>query len=303
MTEIETRQPDPAESDETGAAVAPESEESFIISVENLGKRYKIGKSAGAPVQVLPDFGWAFRRITPGGRRKVAEQNEADTLWALKDINFTIRPGERVGVIGRNGAGKSTLLKVLSRVTYPTVGRARVRGRLTALLEVGTGFSEVLTGRENIYLNANMHGLGRAEVDERVDEIIDFAEVRRFIDTPLRFYSSGMRSRLAFAVAAHLEPDALLLDEVLAVGDIAFQKKCLERMQDITKGSQALIFVSHSMDSVIRYCDRCLWIDAGRLRMDGPAAEVTEAYVGEVMGQKSHMRLPDSVRRPPPPDQ
>jgi len=299
VTKAETLLPGSAEPDAPGTAVAPPTEERFVISVENLGKRYMIGKSAGAPVQILPDIGWAFRRITPGGRRKVAAQNEADTLWALKDINFTIRPGERVGVIGRNGAGKSTLLKVLSRVTYPTDGRARVRGRLTALLEVGTGFSGVLTGRENIYLNANMHGLGRAEVDERVDEIIDFAEVRRFIDTPLRFYSSGMRSRLAFAVAAHLEPDALLLDEVLAVGDIAFQKKCLERMQDITQGSQALIFVSHSMDSIIRYCDRCLWIDAGRLRMDGPAAEVAEAYVGEVMGLKSQVRLPESVQPPP----
>lgn len=275
-------------------------DDDVLIWASGLGKRYRIGKAAGEPVHIFPDVGAVLKRLTPGGRRAITARIEEETIWALRNVSFSIRRGERVGIIGRNGAGKSTLLKLLSRVTYPSAGQARIRGRLTSLLEVGTGFSETLTGRENIYMNAGMHGLSRKEVDERLDNIIDFAEVRKFIDTPIRFYSSGMRSRLAFAVAAHLDPDALLLDEVLAVGDIAFQKKCLERMRDITGGSQALLFVSHSMDSILRYCDRCIWLDDGLLRMDGPANEVTDAYVTEVMKVNSSITVPKELRPPPP---
>jgi lipopolysaccharide transport system ATP-binding protein len=212
-------------------------------------------------------------------------------------VSFQIRRGERIGIVGRNGAGKSTLLKILSRVAYPTEGEARVRGRLTALLEVGAGFSERMTGRENIFLNAGLYGLSPEEVRERLDAIIDFAELRRFIDTPIKFYSSGMRARLGFAVAAHLEPDILLLDEVLAVGDLAFQRKCLERMEDMTGQGRTLLFVSHSMESVSRFCDRCIWLDNGRMCADGSVEAVTSAYVEAHLKTRAHVDHRADVRR------
>jgi lipopolysaccharide transport system ATP-binding protein len=192
--------------------------------------------------------------------------------------------GERLGIIGRNGAGKSTLLKIFSRVVYPTMGVARVRGRVASLLEVGTGFNDNLSGRENVFLNAALHGLAPEEIQAKFEDIVRFAEIARFIDTPVKHYSSGMKMRLAFAVAAHLDPDVLILDEVLAVGDLSFQRKCLERVGEMTGGGRTLLFVSHSMDAIMRYCDRCIWLDAGCIQLDGPAREVTERYVGAVLG-------------------
>lgn len=253
-----------------------------VVTVERLSKRYRLGTS--------PDVPGLWHRLW---RRKRPDTPPArPELWALKDVSFSVAHGERIGIIGRNGAGKSTLLKILSRVVYPTSGEARIRGRLTSLLEVGTGFNDNLTGQENIYLNAALHGLTRAEVNERLDDIIAFSEVARFIDTPVKNYSSGMRMRLAFSVAAHLEPDILLMDEVLAVGDMSFQRKCLERVSDLASGGRTLFFVSHSMDAVVRYCDRCLWVDQGQIRMDGPVEEVSAAYVETVMAVTSSYRKP-----------
>ena len=195
--------------------------------------------------------------------------------------------GERVGIVGRNGAGKSTLLKVLSRVVFPTKGAATIRGRLTSLLEVGTGFNENLSGRENVYLNASIHGLSRTEIDRRIDDIVEFAGVRPFLDTAVKRYSSGMQMRLAFAVAAHLDPDILLLDEVLAVGDLSFQQKCLERVEGLVSEGRTLLFVSHSLDAISRFCNRCIWLDGGKIRQDGPAERVVEAYLEELAGVRS----------------
>jgi lipopolysaccharide transport system ATP-binding protein len=226
----------------------------------------------------------------PDGRR--------DTFWALDTVSFEVQRGERVGIVGRNGAGKSTLLKVLSRVVFPTSGEATIRGRLTSLLEVGTGFNENLTGRENVYLNASIHGLTRAEIEDRFDAIVDFADVRSFLDTPVKRYSSGMQMRLAFAVAAHLDPDILLLDEVLAVGDLSFQQKCLERVQGLVSEGRTLLFVSHSLDAITRFRDRCIWLDAGRIRRDGPAEQVVEEYLEEMAGVRSVRSWAEA--QPPP---
>jgi len=253
------------------------SEEWPAIEVHGLGKRYVLGRP-GPRAAYWRDLMTASRRWVRRG-----PTDGRPILWALRDVSFTVRPGERIGVIGRNGAGKSTLLKILSRVVYPTSGEVRIRGRLTSLLEVGTGFNDNLTGRENVYLNASLHGLSRREIAESFAAIVEFSEMGRFIDTPVRHYSSGMKMRLAFAVAAHLSPDILLLDEVLAVGDLAFQRKCLERVDAMTSGGQTLLFVSHSMDAVMRYCDRCIWLESGSIRLDGPARDVTAAYVEEVM--------------------
>lgn len=216
--------------------------------------------------------------------RRPARTRSEGLLWALRDVSFDVARGERVAIIGRNGAGKSTLLKILSRVIAPTAGEARIRGRLSSLLEVGTGFNEQLSGRENVFLNASLYGAGRAEITRRFDEIVEFSGVGKFIDMPLKNYSSGMRARLAFAVAAHLEPDILLLDEVLAVGDLNFQQKCLNRVRGMMGDDQrTLLFVSHSMDSVRRFCDRCLWLDQGRLVTDGPVVDVINNYSQAVL--------------------
>jgi lipopolysaccharide transport system ATP-binding protein len=208
------------------------------------------------------------------------EPGQSD-FWALDDVSFDIHHGERVGIIGRNGAGKSTLLKILSRVVYPTGGEALVRGRLTSLLEVGTGFNENLSGRENVYLNAAIHGLSRRETAALFDDIVDFSEIGPFIDTPVKRYSSGMHMRLAFAVAAHLDPDILLLDEVFTVGDVSFQQKCLDRVTDLVSEGRTFLFVSHSAETVVRFCDRCIWLDGGRIRRDGPAEDVLTEYLAD----------------------
>ena len=199
-------------------------------------------------------------------------------FWALRDVSFELRQGEVVGLIGRNGAGKSTLLKILSRVTQPTVGRAEIHGRVGSLLEVGTGFHPELTGRENTYLNGAILGMGKKEIDRKFDEIVDFAEVGDFIDTPLKHYSTGMQMRLAFAVAAHLEPETLLVDEVLAVGDLAFQKKCLGKMGEVASGGRTIIFVSHQLNQIRRLCEKVIWLDQGSIYQAGPTPEVTGAY-------------------------
>lgn len=266
------------------------------VVVDRLSKRYELG------AQTAHAGYWrqALRRGVDRLRGRAVPDDPAEReLWALKDVSFTVAHGERVGVIGRNGAGKSTLLKILSRVVYPTHGEARLRGRLTSLLEVGTGFNENLTGRENIHLNAALHGLTRGETEARFADIVAFSEVARFIDTPVKNYSSGMRMRLAFSVAAHLDPDILLMDEVLAVGDMAFQRKCLERVGDLTQGGRTLFFVSHSMDAVVRYCDRCIWLDQGRVRMDGPVEEVSAAYVEAVMSVNASYRQAAAATLPP----
>jgi lipopolysaccharide transport system ATP-binding protein len=214
----------------------------------------------------------AFR---PRHRKPAGE----DTILALNDLNFTVNEGEVVGIIGRNGAGKSTLLKILSKITYPTSGRIHVRGRVASLIEVGTGFHDELTGRENIYLNGSILGMRKREIDQRLDQIIEFAGVDKFIDTPIKRYSSGMRLRLGFAVAAHMEPDVLFVDEVLAVGDADFQKKCLTAMDDLRTGGRTVLFVSHNMAAIENLCPRTIWIDAGKLRQDGPTDDVIAAYL------------------------
>jgi len=257
----------------------------YVIEVRALGKCYPIGVAGQSP------FSW--RHLCKSSfdmlRRKVHSENQKNHHWALNNISFNVKRGERIGVIGRNGAGKSTLLKIMSRVAYPTTGEIRIRGTLTSLLEVGTGFNDNLTGRENVFLNASLYGLSRTDVESRFNDIVAFSEIGRFIDTPVKNYSSGMKMRLAFSVAAHLDPDILLLDEVLAVGDMSFQRKCLERVDQLTSGGRTLFFVSHSMDSVIRYCDRCIWLDNGIIRMDGEVQEVVSAYVEAVLGVRSNI--------------
>jgi lipopolysaccharide transport system ATP-binding protein len=210
--------------------------------------------------------------------RKNGHRRVADEMWALRDVSFGVRRGEVVGLIGRNGAGKTTLLKVLSRITRPTTGYAEIHGRVGSLLEVGTGFHPELTGRENVYLSGAILGMGKIEITRKFDEIVAFADVGRFIDTPLKHFSTGMQMRLAFAVAAHLEPEILLVDEVLAVGDIEFQKKCLGKMQDVSKSGRTIVFVSHQMNQIRRLCERVVWVDSGKLRMDGSVSSVVSAY-------------------------
>jgi lipopolysaccharide transport system ATP-binding protein len=241
------------------------------ITVENLSKRYELGA-----LQEETQLRDQLVRLLRAPFRKRAPK---EILWALREVSFKVDEGEVVGIIGRNGAGKSTLLKILSKITYPTSGSVRTRGRVASLLEVGTGFHEELTGRENIYLNGSILGMKKKEVDVKLDAIVEFSGVQRFIDTPIKRYSSGMRLRLGFAVAAHLEPDVLIVDEVLAVGDAAFQKKCISAMQDLRGGGRTVLFVSHNMAAVENLCSRGIWIANGEIRLDGPTHEVIEAYM------------------------
>ncbi|MGI8606165.1 MAG: ABC transporter ATP-binding protein [Gaiellaceae bacterium] len=254
------------------------------IRVEGLGKRYKIGERA--PYVTLRDSladaaGIARRLVTSPKRAQRHSGGGEETFWALRDVTFEVPTGQAIGIMGRNGAGKSTLLKILSRITEPTRGRAEVYGRFGSLLEVGTGFHPELTGRENTYLNRAILGMSRAEIDRKFDEIVAFAEIERFIDTPVKRYSSGMYVRLAFAVAAHLEPDILLVDEVLAVGDAAFQKKCLGTMSEAAKRGRTVLFVSHNLVAVRGLCERALLLDSGRIVQDATPAEVIAFYLGE----------------------
>jgi len=248
------------------------------IIVEKLGKQYRIGHNGrqrkGVGGRVFEGLTRPFRRFGPAAT--AGERN--GLIWAIKDVSFEVPQGQVVGVIGRNGAGKSTLLKVLSRITEPTCGRAVIRGTVGSLLEVGTGFHPDLTGRENIYLSGAVLGMKKAQIDRQFDQIVAFAEVEKFLDTPVKRYSSGMYVRLAFAVAAHLEPQILLVDEVLAVGDAAFQRKCLGKMGDVARAGRTVLFVSHNMGAITRLCPRALWLDQGALLTEGPAQEVVQQY-------------------------
>lgn len=250
-----------------------------VIRVENLSKRYRIGKrneQYGSLRENIMRAGMEpFRRI----KYKRSQNQNDDTIWALKNVSFSVDRGEIIGIIGRNGAGKSTLLKILSRITKPTSGRAVVRGRVGSLLEVGTGFHPELTGRENIYLNGAILGMKKTEIDLKFDDIVSFAEIETFLDTPVKRYSSGMYVRLAFAVAAHLEPEILLVDEVLAVGDFAFQKKCIGIMGEAAKGGRTVLFVSHNMNVISRLCSRALLCDSGNILEDGETSEVIQEYL------------------------
>lgn len=244
-----------------------------VIHVENLGKRYRVGERQRylALRDVLTR---AFTAPFRGQRRN----GTADHMWALRDVSFDVRKGEVVGLIGRNGAGKTTLLKILSRITRPTEGYAEIHGRIASLLEVGTGFHLELTGRENVYLNGAVLGMSKREIVRKFDAIVSFAGVERFIDTPLKHFSTGMQMRLAFAVAAHLEPEILLVDEVLAVGDIEFQKKCLGKMQEVSESGRTIVFVSHQMNQIRRLCERVLWLEGGQIYRSGPTALTLGEY-------------------------
>lgn len=275
----------------------------IAIQAEMLGKEYRIGKrqeryktlrDTVADVVAAP-FRRAGRLL--GGRAAGAAELD-QRIWALRDVSFEIRQGEAVGIVGRNGAGKSTLLKILSRVTEPTRGLAEIRGRVGSLLEVGTGFHPELTGRENIYLNGAILGMKRAEIDRKFDEIVAFAEVDLFIDTPLKHYSSGMYLRLAFAVAAHLEPEILIVDEVLAVGDARFQKKCLAKMSDVGKEGRTVLFVSHNMQAITRLCERAMLFDEGRITQSGPAHEIVSLYLNSGQRTTAEKHWPDVLRAP-----
>ncbi len=225
-------------------------------------------------------------RISP-----LAARDPSDLVWALKDINFDVKEGEVLGIIGRNGAGKSTLLKLLARVTQPTTGQIKVRGRIASLLEVGTGFHPDLTGRENIFLNGAILGMRKHEIHRKLDEIIDFSGCERYIDTPVKRYSSGMYVRLAFAVAAHLEPEILIVDEVLAVGDAEFQKKCLGKMKDVASGGRTILFVSHNMTAIGGICTHCLYLDAGRIKNYGTASSVMARYTSDALACQERARI------------
>jgi lipopolysaccharide transport system ATP-binding protein len=257
------------------------------IDVEHIAKRYVIGGVKELGYKTIRDS------LTGLFARRAKTPSVRETIWALRDVSFSAAEGEVIGIIGRNGAGKSTLLKVLSRITEPTEGHARMRGRVGSLLEVGTGFHPELTGRENIYLNGAILGMPRAEIIRKLDEIVAFAEVEQFLDTPVKRYSSGMYVRLAFAVAAHLDTDVLVVDEVLAVGDASFQKKCLNKMEDVGRQGRTVLFVSHNLSSVTRLCPRAILIDAGRVLRDGPSHEVVRSYLHSDLGTTAAREWPE----------
>lgn len=269
----------PAQNQKTRAA-APDQARPWAIRIDGIGKQYRYG-SRGTPNE-------NFREDVMNTLRSLwRPPEEAGAFWALKDINLEIQRGETVGIIGRNGAGKSTLLKILSRITPPTEGTLRYRGRLASLLEVGTGFHRELTGRENIYLNGAILGMRRSEIARQFDAIVDFAGVEKFVETPVKFYSSGMYVRLAFAVAAHLNPEILIVDEVLAVGDAEFQKKCLGRMGEVAREGRTVLFVSHNMQAVTSLCRRAILLDGGRVAADGPAPQVLPVYLKQANADAS----------------
>jgi lipopolysaccharide transport system ATP-binding protein len=250
-----------------------------VISVENISKRYALGRQRRQDDGLRHRIEIAARNPFRWLRSRIWErQTKKKEFWALKDVSFEVKQGEVLGVIGRNGAGKSTLLKILSRITEPTRGRICLSGRVASLLEVGTGFHPELTGRENIFLNGAILGMRRTEIKRKFDEIVAFSEVEQFLDTPVKHYSSGMYVRLAFAVAAHLEPEVLLIDEVLAVGDLSFQKKCLWKMGEVARGGRTVLFVSHNIEAVRTLCQRAILFDEGRIVADGDVESVTEDY-------------------------
>jgi lipopolysaccharide transport system ATP-binding protein len=250
-----------------------------VIQVENLSKRYVIGHQRSKEDGLRHVIEDAIRAPLKWLRRKNESKPQRDEFWALNDVSFDVKQGDVVGIIGRNGAGKSTLLKILSRIMEPTKGRIQIEGRVASLLEVGTGFHTELTGRENIFLNGAILGMSRLEIKRKFDEIVAFSEVERFLDTPVKRYSSGMYVRLAFAVAAHLDPEILIVDEVLAVGDVNFQKKCLGKMKDVASGGRTVLFVSHNTAAVQALCSRCIFLSAGNLIADGPVEQTIAEYL------------------------
>ncbi len=292
----------------------------LAIKVEGLSKRYRIGQYIGGAYQyrtlrdIFTDAIHApFRRLRARSKRRAVDSNpiadshelpamnhepSAKFIWALRDVSFEVKQGEVVGIIGRNGAGKSTLLKLLSRITEPTQGRAEIKGRMRSLLEVGTGFHSELTGRENTYLSGAILGMTKKEIDQKFDEIVDFSGIEKFIDTPVKRYSSGMLVRLGFAVAAHLEPEILLIDEVLAVGDAVFQKKCLGKMGDVAKEGRTVLFISHNMVAVQTLCSRAIRLDKGYLMEDGEANKVVVAYLKSGASELLEQRWDDPQTAP-----
>ena len=260
---------------------------SSAIEIQDIGKRYKLGKIGTVNLRHF---------LTEAMKSSVSKnKSKKEDFWALKDINLNVNQGEVVGIIGKNGAGKSTLLKILSRVTEPTTGQAIIHGRLASLLEVGTGFHPELTGRENIFLNGSILGMRRKEIKDKLDEIVDFSGIEEFIDTPIKRYSSGMYVRLAFAVAAHLEPEILLVDEVLAVGDLEFQKKCLGKMGDIAGSGRTILFVSHNMGAVAELCKRGIYLENGQIAYDGPMNEAIARYVDAGVSNSVNLQRKNSV--------
>jgi homopolymeric O-antigen transport system ATP-binding protein len=276
----------------------------IAIKVTDVGKTYRIGAKLEKYKTLRDSLSRAVtvpyralrQKLSPGACHR--SRSSQETFRALQNVSFEVAQGEIVGIVGRNGAGKSTLLKILSRITEPDQGSIEYFGRISSLLEVGTGFHMELTGRENVYLNGAILGMRKNEIDRKFDEIVDFAEMERFIDTPVKHYSSGMQLRLAFAVAAHLEPEILLIDEVLAVGDARFQKKCLSKMKDVGQHGRTVLFVSHNMPAVTRLCNRCLLLEGGRLVKDGPAHEVVSAYLHADSGTTAAREWPDSKTAP-----
>lgn len=259
-----------------------------IISVKNLSKKYVIGEK-----QQYYSLRDSISNVFKNPFKK--EGNKRDEFWALKDVSFDVNEGDVVGIIGRNGAGKSTLLKILSQITPPTTGEIRLGGRVASLLEVGTGFHQELTGRENIYLNGAILGMKRREINKKFDEIVDFAEIEKFLDTPVKHYSSGMYMRLAFAVAAHLEPEILIVDEVLAVGDTQFQKKCLGKMSEVSKQGRTVLFVSHNMGAITQLCGKTILLDDGLLAKYGSTQKVVNSYVDRINGVSNTKQLSKTV--------
>lgn len=270
----------------------------FAFIAENISKVYRIGAKdmvkdnlgsmaidfVKSPLKNYKKYRSLYKFSEQELSKNISDENSSNLLWALRDVSFNVKRGETVGIIGRNGAGKSTLLKVLSRITHPTRGRIEIRGRTASLLEVGTGFHKELTGRENIYLNGTILGMRKNEVDKKFDEIVEFSGVGKFLDTPVKRYSSGMGVRLAFAVAAHLEPEILIVDEVLAVGDAAFQKKCLNKMQDVSESGRTVLFVSHNMAAVSRLCERGILLESGSVVQDGLIHDVVSTYMSSGTG-------------------
>jgi lipopolysaccharide transport system ATP-binding protein len=268
----------------------------IAVRAEGLSKLYRIG-AVRQRHDTLRDY--LADRARALWRRGWRQSRAAESFWALEDVSFELRAGQSVGVIGRNGAGKSTLLKILSRITEPTAGQAVIRGRVGSLLEVGTGFDRELSGRENIYLSGAILGMRKAEIDRKFDEIVAFAEVEKFLGTPIKHYSSGMYVRLAFAVAAHLEPEILLIDEVLAVGDAAFQRRCLGKMGEVARGGRTILFVSHNMAAVTRLCKQTLWISDGRVRALGDTDDVVAEYLAAGAADIGEIRFGEAQRESP----
>jgi homopolymeric O-antigen transport system ATP-binding protein len=288
------------------------SNKNLAIKVESISKIYRIGLKESikenfasvifnflkSPLKNYKRYRSLYKFNDIDFSDAGAGNDPSDIVWALRDVSFEVKHGEVLGIIGRNGAGKSTLLKILTKVTDPTRGRAEIRGRVSSLLEVGTGFHQELTGRENIYLNGTILGMTKKEIDRKLDQIVDFSGVERFINTPVKRYSSGMTVRLAFSVAAFLEPEVLLIDEVLAVGDADFQKKCLNKMEEVGKAGRTVIFVSHNMPAVTRLCDRVILLEDGRLVKDGPTHQVIKSYLNSNLGTTAAREWRDPATAP-----